>query len=313
MTQIKMAVGFIAYGPLATKYLEQFYPSLLKALAFSGVQFKIWCWDNLPADSKNADWLTARAPETTILSSGENLGFAQAANRLLAQAGEWGADYFLLVNPDTCWDEQAIKSLVQVLTTDERLGSVAPKILYWDFLVGRKTRRIDTLGIKKLSGLRFVDLGQGEIDRGRRDKAKILGPSGAAALYRLSALEAVKKDGQIFDEAFFMYKEDCDLAMRLKQAGWRTKLVPESRLWHDRSVKTKSNRLVGRLAARSGKSEQARRWSLENQLLIVKKYWRGESFFSKLKIGFGLIAKYIWTCLFERDLLPVWKKVWISQ
>ncbi len=65
---------------------------------------------------------------------------------------------------------------------------------------------------------------------------EILGPSGAAGVYRLSGLEKIKVNNQYFDELMFMYKEDCDLDYRLFLAGYKSLYVSEAVIYHDRTV-----------------------------------------------------------------------------
>jgi GT2 family glycosyltransferase len=55
-----------------------------------------------------------------------------------------------------------------------------------------------------------------------------LGPTGGAALYRRTALEAVGG----FDERIFLYYEDLDLALRIAAVGGSCRLAPEARALH---------------------------------------------------------------------------------
>jgi N-acetylglucosaminyl-diphospho-decaprenol L-rhamnosyltransferase len=60
------------------------------------------------------------------------------------------------------------------------------------------------------------------------DPDVLAGPSGGAAAYRRAAWEAVGG----FDDAFFAYGEDLDLALRLRLAGWRAAAAPLARGVH---------------------------------------------------------------------------------
>lgn len=114
-------------------------------------------------------------------------------------------------------------------------------------------------------GLRFVDAGQGEPDKGQYDDINILGPSGAAAMYRLEALEKAEQNGQYFDELMFMYKEDCDLAYRLKLAGYKSKCAPDAIIYHDRTARAKGEGNLKVFFNRGNKSQQIKKWSFLNQ------------------------------------------------
>ena len=61
---------------------------------------------------------------------------------------------------------------------------------------------------------------------------EILGCCAGACLYRREALEDVKLEGEYFDEDFFAYYEDFDLALRLRWAGWSSWYCPDAVVWH---------------------------------------------------------------------------------
>jgi GT2 family glycosyltransferase len=84
---------------------------------------------------------------------------------------------------------------------------------------------------------RHLDRGSGEPDRGQYEaRAYVFGASGAAALYRRAMLEEVKDGGEYFDEAFFAFREDADLAWRAQWLGWRCLYVPDACGFHARRV-----------------------------------------------------------------------------
>jgi len=68
-----------------------------------------------------------------------------------------------------------------------------------------------------------------EPDRGQYDRPdEVFGPCAGAALYRREMLDEVG----LFDEDFFCYMEDVDLAFRARLAGWKCRYVPEARVYH---------------------------------------------------------------------------------
>src|SRR5207248_2021885 len=60
--------------------------------------------------------------------------------------------------------------------------------------------------------------------------------AGAAALYSMSFIRDVSIDGEFFDEDFFAYREDADVAWRGRLFGWRALVVPDAVAYHVRSV-----------------------------------------------------------------------------
>jgi GT2 family glycosyltransferase len=244
------------------------------------------------------------------LTVGANLGFGAAYNKMINQARDWGADYFLVVNPDTYWGEESIVKLLSALEFDGDLGSVAPKVYVWDFAGEVATKIIDTCGIVKAPGLRFYDLGQGQIDKGQLDVAVIEGPSGCAAMLRLKALEAIQQGNEYFDELMFMYKEDCDLVYRLRLAGWGAELVSDAYVWHDRSASGLGHGWRAWWRAWRGQTPAVQRWSFHNQLILFYKFWRFENWASRLRLlGFAFL-RLTYAAFFNRILWQEARQVW---
>ena len=288
----KLIVGFITYNNVTAKYLPDFLSSLHAALP---VDSKILAIDNSEnADNDNVKFISTHEPDIVLQHAGKNLGFGKAFNLMIAQALKLGADYFLAINPDTQIDVAALKLMMKKLDEQPKLGSVAPKILQWDFINKKLLKNIDSCGIVLQPGLRFIDLGQGQPDNGQYDNTKILGPSGAAAMYRLSAMQAIKDEHGFFDERMFMYKEDCDLVYRLSLAGWQSALVSQAIIYHDRTVTAHGQSLLAAVANQKNKSLRVQNWSLDNQRLIWKKYWKRQSVGNKLVILFYFVLGWMW-------------------
>lgn len=317
---MKLAVGFITYNEASAPYLSYFLPSLKTALDFfSPEDYQILIYDNSDLDFKLNQQAIENFKESAPLAqvhlsaTGENLGFSRAYNVLIRQAKEAGTQYFLIINPDTILEPSAIVALVQALDQDIKLAAVSPKIKRWDFIKQQKTNFIDSVGVVLRPGLKFSDLGQGEIDHGQFDYQPILGPSGAAGLFRLSDLEKIKENGQYFDENFFMYKEDCDLDYRLSIAGLLVKLVPEAIIYHDRTAAASQAGLRAWFLNRRQKSQKIRSWSFLNQHLIFVKYWHIQNFYSRFLIIWHCFVYLIFSLILEQYNLKNYKKVLIFR
>lgn len=301
---MKLAVGFLAYNEATAKYLGDFLPSLRNALSFLKPEdYRIYVFDNSDKGDLANSRILAGYQEIVYLSQGHNLGFARAYNLLIKEALKAGAEYFLVINPDTVMEPETIRLLIDALDSDGSLGSAAPRIMRWDFDDRRKTDRIDSLGLVLGPGLKFSDLGQGEKYSSQSREASILGPSGAAGLFRLSALERVAEDGKYFDERFFMYKEDCDLAYRLFLAGYTSRLVPEALVYHDRTAAVSGQGIKDFWQGRKAKSKQVRAWSFRNQHLIFYKYWKKQNIVNKAIIAAKVLLMFIFSLIFEQFLL----------
>jgi len=297
---IKTLIGFIIYGENTVKYLPSFLLSLKNQ---TEQNFAIIVFNNGEAGDENEKFLRDNFPEIEIIGGGRNLGFAAAYNQLIARAFAVRAEYFLMVNPDVIFEPDVLEKLTKRLAADRELGSVGPKILKWSFLENKKTEIIDTYGIALKSGLRFFDVGQGKKDEIIFRYLRIIGPSGACGLFRMSALERIKENGKYLDERMFMYKEDCDLDYRLYLIQQESACVPEAIVYHDRTAAGSGTSDAAAIAARKNKSRDVLRWSLLNQQLIFKKYWHLQNLISKLNIVLYLTKSFLYCLVFEQFLL----------
>jgi GT2 family glycosyltransferase len=163
-----------------------------------------------------------------IVLSDANTGFAAAHNRL---AREFPAQYVVFLNPDTIADPGFLRELIGALDGEPGAGSATGKLLRMDGVT------IDSTGIVMTPNQRHLDRGGGEPDRGQYDSPEeVFGASGAAAVYRYACLEDVAIDGMFFDEDFFAYREDADLAWRCWLMDWTCLYVPTATLRHRRRV-----------------------------------------------------------------------------
>lgn len=190
--------------------------------------------DNGSARTEAIDRIDAAGhPVVTVDRAGTNLGFCAGNNRGLRTLA--GHDYALVLNPDAVVTERYLEDAMARLDREPTIGVLGPKLLGLDEATRQPTGRIDSAGIFLTAYGRAYDRGQGEDERGQYDGVQdVPAICGAAMLCRRTALDAVAPDGQVFDEAFFMYKEDIDLSLRLRAAGWRVVLDTDTVIHHCR-------------------------------------------------------------------------------
>lgn len=87
---------------------------------------------------------------------------------------------------------------------------------------------------------RAFDRGQGKAANAYDNPNEVFGVSGAAALYSSKMIKQISIDGEFFDEDFFAYKEDVDVAWRARIFGWGAAYVPGAIAYHERGWKTGS-------------------------------------------------------------------------
>src|SRR5207237_10299092 len=102
----------------------------------------------------------------------------------------------------------------------------------------QRTRVSDSTCIEFLRNLRHLDRGAEQPDHGQFDKTEyVFGATGAAALYRRRMVDEISVDGEFFDESFFSFREDADLAWRAQLLGWRCLYVPVEVGWPERLLR----------------------------------------------------------------------------
>jgi GT2 family glycosyltransferase len=151
----------------------------------------------------------------------KNLGFAGGVNTGLRWAIKEGFDCAALFNNDAVADKDWLKELVK---TYEKEGSGITTGL----LLHQDGKTIDSTGDWYSTwGLPFP--------RGRDAKTstapeagEVFGGSGGASLYSIKMLKQIG----LFDETFFAYYEDVDVAFRAQLAGWKVRYTPKAIAYH---------------------------------------------------------------------------------
>jgi GT2 family glycosyltransferase len=202
--------------------------------------FELLVVDNASTDG-TLEYLGAEAgrlPGLSVDASPVNLGFAVAQNRNIYRSR---SEFVCLLNQDVELDERFLEEALAAFTARPRVGAVQGRLLR---LRSNRTRSdtIDTTGLDMYRSRRVVSRGQGRRDGpGWQSAGPVWGVDGPAPVYRRAALLDVQEPRtgggtEILDEDFFMYKEDVDLAWRLRRRGWRTWYQPSAVGWHARTA-----------------------------------------------------------------------------
>jgi N-acetylglucosaminyl-diphospho-decaprenol L-rhamnosyltransferase len=252
----------------AGAHLERCVTSLL-ADTSAGSAPVVALVDNGSTDG-SVDAIEARHPQVMVLRLEANVGYAAAANRGIAATT---APIVAVCNPDV---EVSVGTATAMETRFERepdLGALGPRVRNPDGSVYPSARREPGTGVAVGHAL----LGwlwpanswtrhyrQLDLDPSRaRDVDWV---SGAAIWLRRAALDDVGG----WDERYFMYLEDADLAWRLRRRGWRVAYEPGGDVVHVQAVSTRRHpyRMIIE-HHRSTARFAARRWTGLRRLLLV--------------------------------------------
>jgi GT2 family glycosyltransferase len=194
---------------------RQWLPSCLEGIATQQLlPDEVIVVDNGSSDDSLA-YLRASHTGVNVISLPANTGFAYAANRGLEAAR---SEFVALINTDVVLALDWMERMTGALRADPCAASVACKMLALD----DPTRVYDAGDILRRDGA-CEQRGRFGRDDGRWDEpGEIYGACAGAAVYRRDAVRALGG----FDERYFAYLEDVDLALRLRLAGWRCRYEP---------------------------------------------------------------------------------------
>ncbi len=183
----------------------------------------------------------------------ENIGFSRA-NNLGYETLSPDIQYVVFVNPDLFLGPDCVTRALQLCVEDSSVAMVSGRLLGYDLIQNKANGRIDSTGILRRWYGRWYDRGQGEQDHGQYRKAETMPALCGALLFcRRRSLESL--DGQVFDPDFFLYKEDIELGLRLRKAGWKLLYTPDITAFHCRGWNSNRGAIPRKLRLLAAKSE----------------------------------------------------------
>jgi len=179
------------------------------------------------SDDGSLDGLDARFPSVELVRSSENVGFAAGNNRAVRMVDDCA--FVALLNPDAFPEPDWLEKLLAAAAAHPECAAFGSRLV----LAGEESILDGTGDNYHVSGTAWRR-DQGAFAGAERGEGETFSACAAAALYRRDAFLAVGG----FDEAFFCYYEDTDLAFRLRLAGHRCLYVPGAVARHVGSATT---------------------------------------------------------------------------
>ena len=190
------------------------------------LSFEVVVVDNNSHDGSPKAVLKA-FPDVRVIENSENLGFAKANNIVLR---ETKSPYALLLNSDTILTQGAVKAICDFMEEKDDAGICAGQLLNED-----GTKQNSFAYFPGIFTLLFNESLINTISPFRKNKHSITNTEvkvdsciGACILMKM---EAVRKAG-FFDESFFFFFEETDLALTMHQNGWSSYIVPKAKIYH---------------------------------------------------------------------------------
>ena len=234
-----MKVSVVTPNYNGERFLEAFLESLENDCELIGEVIII---DN-GSDDASRDYIrnaTFSFP-VILIENSENLGFAPAVNQGISNAKY---EYIFSINNDTEVEKGAIRQMVELISSGDDVFSVQAKMLQH-----ANRNLIDDAGDEYNLLAWTKKTGENHDSNEYAEVREIFSSCAGAALYRKSLLEEIG----MFDDSFFAYMEDVDLALRARINGYRNLLCPDAVVYHIGSATSGSryNEFKVRLAARN--------------------------------------------------------------
>ena len=215
--------------------------------------YKIIIVDNASTNN-SISYLNQSLEDCIIIESKDNLGFAGGNNLGIEYALNNEADYIMLLNNDTVVEAHFLENMLNKFTEGNKVGIVGCKIMYFP------KNNIIWYGGGYIDWFKFIGehYGMREIDKGQCDEEKEIDfMTGCCMLIKK---EVFQKTG-FLSKDYFMYFEDVDFCVKVRDAGYKILYNPKAIIYHK----------VG-LSSGGEESPFAIKWGTRNRLIFMRKY-----------------------------------------
>ncbi|RYF28762.1 MAG: glycosyltransferase family 2 protein [Chloroflexi bacterium] len=211
-----LAIQYVNYHTI--DYLRSSIADAVADLNGSAIDYKIYILDNASGD----DLGEFKHDDIVTVYSDQNVGFGAGHNKL---STIHDSDFTLLLNPDTrILQPNTIKRMIDSLLASPNAVAVGPRLVGQD-----EQQQAWDHGELDISSRPDSPTSYWEA---RSEKGAVAWTSGAASLFKTAAFKSVGG----FDEKFFLYKEEEDLCLRLRQQGHNIVYDPTISITHIGSV-----------------------------------------------------------------------------
>lgn len=207
-------------------------------LEYTDENFRLYVVDNNSTDG-TPKFIRENYPEVCVIETGTNSGFGAGHNIVLPMLS---SEYHIVINPDIVINENAIEKIVDFMDANPDIGLLSPKICFPDGreqILGKRNPRLKYLIASRMRDeenpsklLREYAMKDCDLS----DVTDIENTTGCFMVFRTSVFKELKG----FDEGYFMYFEDADIARRAKKIS-RVVYYPHATILHEWGRESKRN------------------------------------------------------------------------
>ena len=180
------------------------------------IDFKLYVLDNGSSDG-TPEYIEKNYPDVTVIRSGKNVGFGAGHNIIINQVD---SKYHAVINPDIVLTQNAVKKMADYMDGNPEIGLLSPRICFpdgRDQILGKRNPHLKYLVASRLRGDEPSKLLKeyAMLDCDLSKPTEIENATGCFMFIRTDVLKSIGG----FDDGFFMYFEDADLARRINEVS----------------------------------------------------------------------------------------------
>lgn len=174
-----------------------------------------------------------------LIKNDKNYGFSEGNNVAIRYCLKTShPDYILFLNNDTVVDKKFLDKMVMTAEKDSKIGIIGPKIFYYDYF-GKKDVLWSIGGIVDISRYPgYFDIDEKDLKYNQKSLLEFDWVSGAAMLVKSKEVPI-----KYLNTEFFFGCEDVDLAIKLKEFGYKIVAVSDAYVWHKVSASKNKKRM----------------------------------------------------------------------
>lgn len=215
----------------STRYLLNCLDSIQKSIG--EIPVKIYVEDN--ASNDGVESIKKEFPEVELNVNRQNTGFAGGVNRGVQRGNN---PYVILLNPDTFVMPPFFDNCYRFMIKNPDVAIMGPRIYDHDGCLQNSARGFPTpltafFGRSSFLSRKFprnpiTSRNLLSLKSDGKTPMEVDWVSGACMVVRRSAIDEVG----LLDERFFMYWEDADWCMRMRESGWKVIYYPQTSIYH---------------------------------------------------------------------------------
>ena len=224
---LRTTISLITYN--SERFLDKSLPALNEQVEKSSLIIT----DNDSSDNTVA-MIKEFAPQAKLIANRQNLGFCVPHNKIISWCN---TPYILILNPDVLLEKDYCKKLADYLDEHPECAAVSGLLYRWDTNSEPNQSTIDSAGLKleKNGQVHDINVAPEFIE------TNVFGVSGAAVMYRVDVLKKIalhqsNNKTMYFDEGYYLYKEDVDLAFRIQLSGHTSVCLASAVGYHQRGL-----------------------------------------------------------------------------